>query len=409
MMSSRSSPRSGFGAVALIVAVSLVRRASAEPESPRDPAERPADTTRPTEPQERATEPRDRATEPRERSTELQERSTEPQERSTEPQERSTEPQERESEPARGRSPASTNEPEVARDEVKLRDGRRVRGRIVQKQPGRWVIIATDDGVQRTVAWDRVEEIAVAPATQKASATDGARAAWQTRTSAGLTYELRVAITGIMLPTRKFELSGECATGTGLAPASMYGQFATDSGRAAGGGVGARLGYMYISRIEPDGASTWWSLRAGGGLDLQVLHSQLPVGLDEIKGELCSRVVRSRHEVVTRSSTLVLAHVPLTFGAQLGLGGFDEDMTWRGVVLGAAWAPSYVQIWPWVGDASSHVNPLGLELSVDLAALHATKKKRAPEPQLRFSLYLAPSLDASQPTIGMLGFGPTWY
>ncbi len=371
MMSSRSSPRLGFGAVVLVAGASLARDVAAEP--PRAPLRDEPETERaPAEP---------RRGPPRERTEK-------------------GEPE-----------PAGDLVEDLAppRDEVKLRDGRRVQGRIVQKEPGRWVVIATDDGVHRTVAWDRVEELSVAPAAHGTTVPDGVRAAWLARTSAGLTYELRIAITGIMLPTKKFELSGECATGTGLAPASIYGQFATDSGRAAGGGVGARLAYMYMSRIEPEGASTWWSLRAGAGLDLQVLHSQIPVGLEEIKGELCSRVVRTRHEVVTRSSSLVLAHVPVTFGAQLGLGGFDDGMVWRGVVLGAAWAPSYVQIWPWIGDASSHVNPLGLELSVDLVSLRATGKKRSPEPQLRFSLYLAPSLDASQPTIGMLGFGPTWY
>ena len=371
MMSSRPSPRLASGAVVIIAAMTT-SRATAEPPSTSTP-DRPGGEAPSDQP-------------------------------------RGAGEHDGQAERSRGADFAPIVDDDAApRDEVKLRDGRRVRGRIVQKQPGRWVIIATDDGVQRTVAWDRVEEIAVAPATQRTTVADGARAAWRTRTSPGLTYELRVAITGIVLPTRKFELSGECATGSGLAPASMYGQFATDSGRAAGGGVGARLGYMYLSRIEPDGASTWWSLRAGAGLDLQVLHSQLPVGLEEIKGELCSRVVRTRHQVVTRSSSLVLAHVPLTFGAQLGLGGFDDGMVWRGVVLGAAWAPSYVQIWPWVGDASSHVNPLGLELTIDLATIHATSKRRSTEPQLRFSLYLAPSLDASQPTIGMLGFGPTWY
>ena len=369
MMSSRSSPRFGSGAVAIVVATTLAHPVSAEPVQ------------------------------------------TTPEEAVPAPAQELPAPPKQEPEPphAPEQRPPSTHDLEPPRDEVKLRDGRRVRGRILQKEPGRWVVIATEDGVRHTLAWDRVEEMSVAPVARGANVPDSVRSAWTTRTSARMIYELRVAITGILLPSRKFELSGECATGTGLAPASMYGQFATDSGRAAGGGVGARLGYMYMSHIEPEGTTSWWSMRAGAGLDLQILHSQIPVGLKEVNGELCSRVVRTRHEVETRSSSLVLAHVPLTFGAQLGLGGFDEGMVWRGVVLGAAWAPSYVQIWPWVGDSSSHFNPLGLELTLDLATIHATTTKRSLEPQFRFSLFLGPSLDASQPTIGMLGFGPAWY
>lgn len=323
--------------------------------------------------------------------------------------EASESPRQKPSGDAKAEPAKEANEVEDSRDEVKLRDGRSVRGRIVQKEPGRWVVIATEDGLRRTIAWDRIEEMIVAPPARRAGTADPARGAWSVRTGGGMTYELRVGVTGILLPAQRFGLTGECATGSGFAPASIYGQFASDSGRAAGGGVGGRLGYMYLSRPDPEATSSWWAMRFGAGLDLQVLHSQIPVGIKPVDGELCTRVARTTHEVETRSTTLVLAHVPLTFGAQLGLGGFEDGVVWRGIVLGVAWAPSYIQTWPWVGDASSYFNPLGVELTLDLTTLHATGKKRSVEPQFRVSLFLAPSLDVTQPTVGMLGFGPTWY
>ena len=368
MMSSRSSPRSGLGAVAVAFAASVAREAYAEepPVAGRD--DTPANDARP---------------------------------------EKDAPDQDGPRRPRPERSERADDEP--LQDEVKLRDGRRIRGRIVQKEPGRWVVIATDDGRRKTIAWDRVEELEVAPTAREARPRDPFRGAWQARTGGGLTYELRVSVTGVLLPSKTFGLSGECATSSGFAPASMYGQLATDSGRGAGGGVGGRLGYAYLSRIEPDGASSWWSLRAGAGLDLQVLHSQVPIGIKAVNGELCSLVARTAHEVETRSSGLLMAHVPLTFGAQVGLGSFEDGIVWRGIVLGAAWSPSYLQIWPWIGDASSYFNPLGIELTLDLATMHATSKKRSPEAQFRVSLFLAPSLDVTQPTVGMLGFGPAWY
>ena len=387
MTANRSSPRSRFGAVVLTVATTIARSARAEPVTDmREHGPPRAVDAAPVKAEQGGDVGPDAAA--NEGSSEGAARAPK--------------------QDADAMKPAREDDP--PRDEVKLRDGRRVRGRVVQKQPGRWVVIASEDGVRRTLAWDLVEEVAVVPAAHEANAPDAVRSAWQARTGAGLIYELRVAITGIVLPTRTFGVTGDCATGSGLAPASMYGQFATDSGRAAGGGIGGRLGYMYMSHIEPEGSSAWWALRAGAGLDLQILHSQIPVGIKPVDGELCSRVARMRHEVEMKSSSLLLAHVPLTFGTQLGLGSFDEGMVWRGVVIGAAWAPSYVQMWPWVGDASSHFNPLGLELTFDLATLRAaTSGKRAPEAQFRVSLFLAPSLDVTQPTIGMLGFGPAWY
>src|SRR5262249_27796359 len=56
---------------------------------------------------------------------------------------------------------------------------------------------------------------------------------WTAQGGGRLSYELRGEITGILFPTQSFDVTGQCATGTQLAPVSIYGQ--TGQGRANGG------------------------------------------------------------------------------------------------------------------------------------------------------------------------------
>lgn len=298
-------------------------------------------------------------------------------------------------------------------DEIVLRDGRRIHGRIVHKEPGRWVVIETEDGTHRTFSWNVVEEIALttrADSTTSVRSVSPTRNAWWSRSGGGMSYELRIEVSGVLLPSKKFGLTGNCANGTGLTSASIYGHEATDRGRAAGGGLGGRVGYMYMSHIEPAFASSWWALRVSSGLDVQVLHSRIPTGLGTIDGELCAQVAKAKYEVASMNTSLLFAHVPLHFGAHIGLGKFDDALVWRGAVFGVAWSPSFVQIWPWRGgDADHHFNALGVELTVDLATLHAASMARPLDSNFRFALSFTPSVDDSQPTVATLSLGPVWY
>jgi hypothetical protein len=51
----------------------------------------------------------------------------------------------------------------AANDQVLLKDGTTIRGRVVKQAPGTFVTIETADGAQRTIPWDRVREVVVAP------------------------------------------------------------------------------------------------------------------------------------------------------------------------------------------------------------------------------------------------------
>jgi hypothetical protein len=171
--------------------------------------------------------------------------------------------------------------------------------------------------------------------------------------------------------------------------------------------VGARGGWMYRSRIDPERVASWWAVRIGAGLDVQALHARAPVGIRPIDGQLCSEVAKTRHEIDYESRAMLLAQIPFNFGAHLAFGKL-EDTRWRGIVLGGAWTPSTVHLGLFSSTATSHFNYLGLELTADFTVLHAAKK-RQPESHVRVALYFSPSASSSQPTIGTLSLGAVWY
>lgn len=293
-------------------------------------------------------------------------------------------------------------------DEVRLRDGTHLRGRVIEKEPGRWIVVETEDGHHRTFAWDVVEEVNLVSGLREPWIPQPIRAAWLGRGGWDVSYEIRAELTAVVLPNKTFTLAGVCATGTGIAPAAMYGRTVTDRGYGFGGGLGGRASYMYLSPLEPASSSSWWSLRVGAGLDLALLYSRAPTGVPEANGELCSQVARSSREVASASRPVLLTRIPFTVGGHLGLGKLADVLVWRGVALGAAWSPSYVHVGSWTGSGSGSFHPLGLELTLDFTTLHAVPATRRPEAHSRLALFIAaPSKDG--PSVWTLSFGAVWY
>lgn len=303
---------------------------------------------------------------------------------------------------------ADATSPEHNLDEITLRDGSRVRGRVVQED-ARFVKIETEGGRVRTFPWDVVSEVDRAGG-ERTRLPELPRSAWRRRTGGGVTYEWRLELTGLALPKTTFGLTGFCATGDGVVPADVLGQTASDDVRGVGGGLGGRVGYMHLPTLDPGGRSSWWSFRFGAGLDLHVLHSRVPTGIPPANGELCSDVARARHEVASTSEALVNAHVPLNVGVLLALGSFHDPTVWRGVVLGLAWSPSFIQIGlPWTDSARGYVHYVGIEATIDFVTLQATRENRRVERQLRVALFVAPPVTDDLPAVGTLSVGPVWY
>lgn len=294
---------------------------------------------------------------------------------------------------ARSASAAPSNAP---LDEVVLHDGTHLVGRVVERTEGRAVTIETSDGRLRTFAWGAVREVNLA-----APARAGA--------GGGLGYELRGGALVMIHPTETFATEGLCATGTGVTPASMYGGAPSGRAWAAGGAIGGRAAYVYAWRPQLGGQTTFWGARAATGLDLGELYLRAPRGPASFTGELCGRVAAKTAEVSYESRALFFVGVPLTLGGQVGFGGFHDTSVWRGVVLGLAWAPSYVYVKPSSEGGAGGFRLRGIEATADFTTFDARGTDRGPVPHLRLAAtLLAPSGDG-EPFVALLGVGAAWY
>lgn len=310
-------------------------------------------------------------------------------------------------EPPASSDQAAAADEAAAVDEVTLTDGRVVRGRVVDKQPGRWIVVETETGARRTLAWHLVAEIVEAPVVRDTPPVTTAGAElWRARANVRETYELRAQMTGLLEPMRTFAVEGTCVTGAGVVPASIYGQTALDRGRGIGGGIGGRAGMMFFRRLGQK-EHPWWALRASGGLDLEMLYVRVPSGIASVDDELCTDVAKSRHEVRARPVPELLVRVPLALGGFVGLGQLVDPVTWRGVVVGLAWAPSFVHVGPWTRSGRTQFSPLGAELTLDITTLQAAAKK--PEPHLRMAASLTVPVSDDEAWLGSLSFGWVWY
>src|SRR5262249_6582712 len=153
----------------------------------------------------------------------------------------------------------------------------------------------------------------------------------------------------------------------------------------------ARVGYFYRWQPIPGRRSSWWGVWGGSGLDLDVLDARSPTGIPPVRGELCAQVAGHEHDVEVDGSAAVLVQVPFEVGARVGFGGFD-GATWRGVVLGAAWSPSFAWMAPTIGDVSGF-SWLGAMLSLDFATIEGETEHPSRDARFRIGVYLLPTID----------------
>jgi hypothetical protein len=207
------------------------------------------------------------------------------------------------------------------------------------------------------------------------------------------------------MPSRDFGVPGTCATGSGLAPASLYASGGSGGGQGVGIGVGGRLGYHLTSQLAGRGATTW-GLRFGGGLDLGLLYAKIATGIDDVTGKLCARVKADGTTVQYRGTAVLLAQVPLFVGPELGLGTLEQNGEWHGVVLAAAWTPAFTYLKPWIADGELRVSDLGAELALDFVTARQGAAKQTGN---RVALFFVLPAQDRGPVLVTLSFGVLWY
>lgn len=292
-------------------------------------------------------------------------------------------------------------------DAVVLRDGTRLEGKVVEHVPGGHVVLETG-GRLRTFSWDEIREVDVAmPPSEEGEPAAMPSEAFTSWDRHRLAYELRASLVGLVSAPRQYEASGSCATGSRLIPVSLYGQSASARVLGSGIGVGARAAYVYSGTPSPSTRFPVWALRAGGGIDLDYLYVHIPTGIPEVSGELCSTVQKRAPSVTRESGSMLLVQVPLQLGAQLGIGSFRPGPSWRGVIIGAAWAPSLTHLEPSAGERSTEVRFFGTEMTADLVTFE--NEPGPTRPHWRFSLFLSPPSRRNEALILKLGVGAAWY
>jgi hypothetical protein len=292
--------------------------------------------------------------------------------------------------------------PAGADDEVTLRDGSRLRGRIVQQTPGRPVMLVDREGRRHLLAWDAIDEVVLA----RSAAQPTARASVL---GGGLvSYELHASVAGLLMPSRSFVAGGTCKTLTGTAAVSRYD--IPDKGRGGGAGpsVGGRVAWLRARVPRPEEGSTWWAVRVGAGVDLDYLVMRVPTGIPDVDGDLCAHVQAQPSSTGYTVGPSLVAQLPLVLGGHVGLGGFDGASAWKGVVLGAAWSPSLLYASVPEGKAITTVALVGLDLTLDVSRLEGAREVGA-TPQLRLNLFLSAPLRSDDPAIARLGVGAVWY
>jgi hypothetical protein len=237
-------------------------------------------------------------------------------------------------------------------------------------------------------------------------ALGGALTARSARADGTVAYEVREEVTGALLSDDHFDVKGMCSTGSGLAPAAIYAQGGDGRGAGFGGGVGGRVGYQWPASPPPGHGLRWWGLRAGGGVDLNLMYANVATGIADASGSLCARLKSDGAAVRYKESSLLMVQMPGYLGAELGLGTNGGDGSWSGIVVGAAWAPAITYIKPWVADGELDVSYLGTELTLDFVTMHEGALEEAGK---RIALFFLLPAREQGPVIMTISLGALWY
>jgi hypothetical protein len=226
------------------------------------------------------------------------------------------------------------------------------------------------------------------------------------RADGNVSFELREQVAGVMLPRHHYDVTGSCATGTGLAPAAVYASPVGARGNAFGAGVGGRIGYRLATTPQGEGTSTWWGFRMAAGLDLDLLYGHVDTGTEDVSGMLCARIKSDGVQPAFQGSSVVLTQASAFLGGEVGLGKLGEESSWHGVVVGAGLAPAVGIFKPWVSGGDVAGGLLGLELSVDFATLVPGTARLTSK---RIAVFLLLPSNDDAPVVVTASFGLVFY
>jgi hypothetical protein len=292
---------------------------------------------------------------------------------------------------------ASSRAAAPGRDVVELQDGSCARGTILAKEPGRYVILLGTDGAQ-TIPWQEIRRVVLAsppeapeaspepaPPLRPSPAGSAARLApseSEPRSDAGLPsswagvsfgWDARLEANALL---KQYAIDGGGSLWSG--------------GPGLGGGLSASLHFRPPAGSEDDPRATWLDFEVGLG---EALHYE------------------SYSDGLGRSMALLESETPIILGVHVAMGTFSGvaggGVAWSGVVLGAAWTPTFVEFLG-NGDFRSggRLNPAGIRLTADVGSIRRGDAGRVPI--LRLVATWLPYV-GELPTVFAAGVGCVFY
>jgi hypothetical protein len=169
-----------------------------------------------------------------------------------------------------------------------------------------------------------------------------------------------------------------------------------------GGGVGVRVGFIYMPIPDPTVTSgTFVAFRGGVGFDTDFFYARHENGLN------------ADGSASHRNQALWVNSLPFELGIGIAGGHFIEKTSWKGVIVGVSYAPAVqfrMDLKNAFGEGKSWLgfNPAGVQVSVDITKMDV-KDDTNNSMQIRLLAWGLLPMDVERPGFASIGVGAIWY
>ncbi|MCC6217359.1 MAG: hypothetical protein IT376_21050 [Polyangiaceae bacterium] len=175
-----------------------------------------------------------------------------------------------------------------------------------------------------------------------------------------------------------------------------------------GGGLGVRVGVMYLSLPDPTTKSgSFAAFRVNAGADANVLFHRRPSEYKFAYDPNGAVIGKTKQE---ESKALFVTNVPLEVGLGVGFGRYRTETIWRGVIVGLMYVPTYTYTLEIGADVGAgRFNFAGFGGWLDIVALEASDDTSRSDAAIRLTAYVLPRVTEEHPWIVSAGIGAIWY
>ncbi|HXX69509.1 MAG TPA: hypothetical protein VEK07_20160 [Polyangiaceae bacterium] len=306
-------------------------------------------------------------------------------------------------------------------DVVELKDGTIVRGTVLVREPGRYVIVLGTGGAQ-TIPWQDVRRVVMSPSSQPTASPTSAPPEWGPPDAPPAWGPPEAAPTVPRLPPEPPSTPAPSPDRASMSePVVRPDASVSSSWAGVSLGWDVRLeGNMLLKHYAISGGGSLWSggPGAGGGVSVS-LHFRTPAGVgDDARGTWLDFELGIGEAVhydiygdgIGRGITLFDSETPVIVGVHFATGTLSPTTAggaWSGLALGLAWAPTFVELFGNGGfNSAGRSNPAGIRVTADVGAVRRADVGHVP--MIRFVATWLPYVGAL-PTLFSVGIGCAFY